>query len=83
LSGQNPDRFVIIAPSESGEDMLEQSLESATEESQAVSPFNIHRILIADSLKNWQEYLASLETKLKDQVYHIHGIIIRIRLIKE
>lgn len=83
MSGQTPDRFVIIAPSESGEDMLEQLLEFVGDESQTASPFNIHRILIADSLKNWQEYLASLEAKLKDQVYHIYDITIRIRLIKE
>ncbi|KAH8648291.1 hypothetical protein BGZ60DRAFT_423072 [Tricladium varicosporioides] len=67
LSGAKPDRFIIIAPSERSEDMLEQSIEFATEESQPLVPFNIHRLLIADSLKNWQEYLASLEAKLRDQ----------------
>jgi len=63
--------------------MLEQSLQFAIEENQIASPFNIHRILIADSLKNWQEYLASLETELKEQVIHIHDNVTNIRLIKD
>jgi len=48
--------------------MLEQSLELAMEDSRAVAPFNVHRLLIADSLKNWQDYMASLESQLRDQV---------------
>jgi hypothetical protein len=60
--------FTIIAPSQSSEEMLNRSLDFAGVNSKAVAPFNIHRLLIADSVKNWQEYLASLETQLTDQV---------------
>ena len=68
LAGKEPTVFIIIAISQSGEQMLEQSLELAMEDSRAVAPFNVHRLLIADSLKNWQDYMASLESQLRDQV---------------
>jgi hypothetical protein len=38
--------------------------------------------LIADSVKNWQEYLASLETQLTDQVWRTQDNRIRKRLTK-
>lgn len=60
--------FIVISPSQSGEQMLAQSLEMATTDSRAADPFAIHRLLIADSLMNWQDYIASLETQLRDLV---------------
>jgi hypothetical protein len=48
--------------------MLGQSVDLAIEDPRAVTPFNLHRLLIADSLKNWQQYMASLEDMLRDQV---------------
>ena len=47
--------------------MLGQSLELAIEDPRAVTPFNLHRLLIADSLKTRQKYMASLEDQLRDQ----------------
>jgi vacuolar-type H+-ATPase catalytic subunit A/Vma1 len=60
--------FVIIAPSTSGEQMIEHSIDLAVEDAEAVSPFNLHRLLIADSMKNWQDYMATLEEMLTEQV---------------
>ncbi|KAL3420049.1 hypothetical protein PVAG01_08548 [Phlyctema vagabunda] len=59
--------FIVINPSTSAERMLLSSMSLALEDLRAVAPFNVHRILIADSLKNWRNYMGSLEERLREQ----------------
>ena len=61
--------FVLIAPSANVEWQFENCLqESSEEEPSPLSPWNIHRIIFADSLQGWMDYMASLEERLKRQV---------------
>lgn len=61
--------FLIVAPSENAESQFAQCLnQSKEEEGVSLSPWNVHRILVADSLRGWMDYMAYLEKRLKDQV---------------
>jgi hypothetical protein len=60
--------FLMVAPSPTVEEQLEEYFESRTTVSQPVSAWNTHRLLVADSLKNWMDYMAHLEEKSKEQV---------------
>ncbi|KAH9211753.1 hypothetical protein DL95DRAFT_369317 [Leptodontidium sp. 2 PMI_412] len=60
--------FLLVAPFESAKaqftDGLEQKLSGETA---GFSCWNTHRILVADSLRGWSDYMAFLQKKLKDQ----------------
>jgi len=60
-------RFLIIAPSENAESKIARHLEQAALSKSSISPWNIHRIIISDSLAGWQDYMASIETRLWQQ----------------
>ncbi|KUJ20793.1 uncharacterized protein LY89DRAFT_640613 [Mollisia scopiformis] len=64
--------FLLIAPSENVEDQFGRCLsQSNAEDGMALSPWNVHRILVADSLRGWMDYMAYLEKGLKEQSDHI------------
>jgi hypothetical protein len=64
--------FLLIAPSENAEWQMGRYLNQCTSENVGIpSPWNIHRILIADSLRGWMDYMATLEARLKRQVRHV------------
>ncbi|PQE05919.1 cmgc cdk kinase protein [Rutstroemia sp. NJR-2017a BVV2] len=60
-------RFLIIAPSINAESKIARHLEQAALSKSSISPWNIHRIIISDSLAGWQDYMASIETRLWQQ----------------
>jgi hypothetical protein len=61
--------FLLIAPSENAEWQVGKYLNQCVSEYASMpSSWNIHRILIADSLRGWMDYMASLEARLKRQV---------------
>ena len=60
--------FLLIAPSESAETQLGYCLQMSNKYEEAMSPWNMHRLLIADSLKNWKDYMVFLDDQLREQV---------------
>ncbi|EKG19678.1 hypothetical protein MPH_03059 [Macrophomina phaseolina MS6] len=59
--------YLLINPSNSGEQQVDQLLELAHFKEQEIPHFFIHSLLIADSLHGWMEYLAWIERDLKDR----------------
>jgi hypothetical protein len=60
---------LLISPSENAELQCDECLEQITSNGRApFSAWNAHRILIADSLRGWMDYMAYLEQRLKHQV---------------
>jgi hypothetical protein len=59
--------FILIAPSRSFEKQLSQLLELSSDH-RATGPCNIYRLLVADSLSGWLDYMTWLEEALKEQV---------------
>ena len=67
--------FLLVAPSDNFRSQLKECLESSTaDETETLSCWNTHRILCADSLKGWSDYMVWLQKKLKEQV-RLHGIL--------
>jgi len=60
-------KFLVIAPSKNAESKIGQYLEQSALSKSSISPWNIHRIIVSDSLAGWQEYMASIETRLWQQ----------------
>lgn len=60
--------FVFIAPSQIFEGQLSQSLELSISDDRAIGPWNIHRLLVADCLAGWLDYMTWLEESLKENV---------------
>jgi hypothetical protein len=61
--------FLLVAPSANAEWQMGKYLNQRVLEYTGMpSSWNIHRILIADSLRGWMDYMASLEARLKCQV---------------
>jgi len=50
------------------ETQLAGAFEQSLQKDFYVSPWNIQRLLLADSLKGWPDYMASLQKRLKKQV---------------
>ncbi len=66
--------FLLIAPSTNVESMFSNCLDqSHSDEVSLLSAWNVHRILIADSLQGWMDYMASLEKRLKEQVSNVEN----------
>jgi len=60
--------FLLVAPSDNFRSQLKECLESSTaDETETLSCWNTHRILCADSLKGWSDYMVWLQKKLKEQ----------------
>lgn len=55
--------FLLVAPSENAE----QQIASNCSHNGTLSPWNMHRILVADSLHGWMDYMTHLEHRLKDR----------------
>jgi hypothetical protein len=61
--------FLLVAPSKNVESVLSECLNTSTmDDGAALSSWNVHRILVADSLRGWMDYMAYLEKRLKEQV---------------
>jgi hypothetical protein len=60
--------FILIAPSENFESQLSQCLDLSVADDRAIGPLNIYRLLVADSLSGWLDYMTWLEDELKDNV---------------
>ena len=74
-SEQPNSMFILIAPSENFEAQLSQSLDLSVVDDRAIGPWNIYRLLIADSLSGWLDYMTWLEDGLKEQVSLIQALI--------
>jgi hypothetical protein len=65
--------FLLIAPSKNVEQQFAETLDQTVIPAQTpLSAWNTHRILIADSLRGWMDYMAYLERRLKHQVSRRH-----------
>jgi hypothetical protein len=61
--------FLLVAPSKNVELQFVETLHQTTTPAQTpLSAWTTHRILIADSLRGWMDYMAYLEQRLKHQV---------------
>ena len=60
--------FILIAPSQNFEAQLSQSFELSIADDRAIGPWNIYRLLVANSLSGWLDYMTWLEDSLKEQV---------------
>ncbi|TVY92063.1 hypothetical protein LAWI1_G003448, partial [Lachnellula willkommii] len=67
LKKQPRSTFLLIAPSENVETQLAGAFERSLQNDFHVSLWNVQRLLLADSLKGWPDYMASLEKQLKKQ----------------
>ena len=60
--------FLLVAASPHAEDLYNQYLQNSVSDERRIVASNLHRILIADSVKGWTGYLASLEKRLTEKV---------------
>jgi hypothetical protein len=60
--------FLLVSPSKNVELQFAEYLDETTGVAAPLSVWNTHRILIADSLRGWMEYMAYLEKRMKHQV---------------
>jgi hypothetical protein len=65
---QSSSMFILVAPSKIFEAQVSQLLELTMSDDAAIRPWNIYRLLIADSLSGWLNYMTWLEGALKSQV---------------
>lgn len=65
---QSGSTFIFIAPSPKVESQLSQLLDLSTSDERAIGPWNVHRLLVANSLSGWMDYMAWLEETLNEQV---------------
>lgn len=68
ISQPSKSTLVLVAPSPNAEWAFSNCLDQNHRDQIPLSPWNIHRILIADSLPGWVDYMAYLESRLKEQV---------------
>ncbi|KAF8849338.1 hypothetical protein BDZ45DRAFT_732300 [Acephala macrosclerotiorum] len=65
---QSGSTILLVAPSENVEWQLAQYLDTVTSDNAMVmNAWDVHRILIADSMRGWMDYMAYLESRLKEQ----------------
>lgn len=60
--------FLLVAPSLFAERNILRGVESAREAEEPISPWYVHWVLMTDSLRDWKDYMAWVENKLKEQV---------------
>ncbi len=65
---QSSSTFILIAPSENFEALLSQSLDLSGADDHAIEPWDVYRLLVADSLSGWLDYMTWLEDGLKEHV---------------
>jgi hypothetical protein len=66
-SKQSSSTFILIAPSPKLESQLSQSLDLSKSDERAIGPWNVHRLLVANSMSGWMDYMAWLEETLNEQ----------------
>jgi hypothetical protein len=66
-SKQSSSTFILIAPSPKLESQLSQSLDLSKSDERAIGPWNVHRLLVANSMNGWMDYMAWLEETLNEQ----------------
>ncbi|KAI9642069.1 hypothetical protein NHQ30_009940 [Ciborinia camelliae] len=59
--------FLIISPTFDAEARIAKYLEESATNNREMSPWNVHRLIISDSLSGWPDYIASLEARLREQ----------------
>jgi hypothetical protein len=47
---------------------LSEASKLSVSDENAISPWNVHRLLVAESLRGWMEYMTGLEEQLREQV---------------
>ncbi|KAF7889981.1 uncharacterized protein EAF02_002396 [Botrytis sinoallii] len=62
-----PSMLLIIAPSSNAEMRMTAYLEERAADKRQTSSWNLHRLLVSDSLSGWPDYMASLEARLREQ----------------
>lgn len=66
--------FLLISPSENVDLQFAECLKQTISAGEALlSVWNTHRILLADSLRGWMDYMAYLEQRLKHQASQHNG----------
>ena len=65
---QHRSTMLLVAPSPSAEEQYLRYLEDSVSEMRTASAWNVHRVLVADSIRGWGVYMASLEKRLKKRV---------------
>jgi hypothetical protein len=70
--------FVLIAPSQNVSQRLDACFNADDPKERRVGIWNVHRLLVADSLKNWMEYMAYLEEQLREQVSVLFDLLLRL-----
>lgn len=63
-----PSMLLIIAPTSNAEMRMTAYLEERATDKRQMSSWDLHRIIISDSLSGWQDYMTSLEARLREQV---------------
>ncbi|KAF2796751.1 hypothetical protein K505DRAFT_189315, partial [Melanomma pulvis-pyrius CBS 109.77] len=67
--------FLLISPSKSFERHLKSCADVSATEEHAMSWQNILRLLVLDTIKGWQEYMAWMEGEIKEQVRRTFGAL--------
>jgi hypothetical protein len=68
--------FLLIAPSQNVQLQFIDCLKQNTSNDRPLlSAWNTHRILVADSLRGWMDYMAYLERRLKHQVTQFSQVL--------
>ncbi|KAF7954189.1 hypothetical protein EAE96_005320 [Botrytis aclada] len=62
-----PSMLLIIAPSSNAEMRMTAYLEERAADKRQTLTWNLHRLVVSDSLSGWQDYMASLEARLREQ----------------
>ncbi len=60
--------MLLVAPSQSIELALQGSRVGTFREECAVGSWELHALLVADSLRGWLEYMVWIEKRLREQV---------------
>ncbi len=66
--------FLIVAPSQAIENILSATLAHHLSNDCAVRMWDLHRLLVADSMKGWLGYMAWIEECLRDHVSHLLSV---------
>ncbi|KAJ8067309.1 hypothetical protein OCU04_004664 [Sclerotinia nivalis] len=60
-------RFLLLCPTKHAKSQLDRCLQGGVPGNSYILSWNVHRILVADSLSGWMDYMANIEEKLRYQ----------------
>ncbi|KAI9642073.1 hypothetical protein NHQ30_009944 [Ciborinia camelliae] len=63
--------FFLLCPTKHAKSQLDRCLQGSLASKPILLSWNVHRILVADSLRGWMDYMANIEEKLRDQTNKI------------